>query len=692
MIDRWTLKGFKSISDEILDLKNLTIITGANSVGKSSFLQSILMVAQSVQSSSGIGPPLKLNGELLKLGTMDENIHRVGTESSDDMTVGFRLDLTRDAGENVIREEGLSPDLHLLNFDMESVFQLKPSDPNKGRPQYKSLKICTEFESITYRIGREAALDADLESFKFSAVRFPDGDERPDLDNHYVERGEARENRVQYKNAFRDNDVEGPDQLDFEVIQDPPSRVNITWYQDLLEEQLARRREAAADGLEPQYVDAQITIDMLRGLGFTSLDFSGNYSISLMGGMPAVIQKDLSELAKSFVQFILSEGLDKLFTHLGTKTEQKSQWVGLATPRYLPDRVFTSYDDKELVFDKVLMALLTGLVIHIPSMNTSLTSNKSPLFDQLDCEESELFDDLNRKFLKEAPQFVKNLEQLGKLMADSDQGRYRSWEWVELLANLKNEYLKTNDSAFVVRSRYMSDTSPEISYAIDMVREFFQRDLRYLGPLRVDPRPLYEFSTEESSNVGVKGENTWNVFSRCAGDAVDYWDPEENKPDTRPLEYAVNVWLSYLGLPGIEPRDEGRFGDSVRITDPYVKRELDLTNVGVGVSHPRLQSLLAEFFVGLTKMHIQCIVETHSEHIINRLRTSIVNDEKDTLGSDIGIYFAEKSEGSTKFRPVEINKYGAITDWPEGFFDEANIESQQILSSALRKRRRAKGE
>ena len=59
---------------------------------------------------------------------------------------------------------------------------------------------------------------------------------------------------------------------------------------------------------------------------------------------------------------------------------------------------------------------------------------------------------------------------------------------------------------------------------------------------------------------------------------------------------------------------------------------------------------------------------------------------------NLKIYFVEKKNGESQFRPVEVNQYGAIMDWPEGFFDEGEIESESILQAAMAKRQSRKGE
>ena len=72
MLTKWKLFNFKSIQKETeLEFKPLTIFAGANSSGKSTVLQSILLVSQTaaskIQSRSVV-----LNGQLVKLGQFDD--------------------------------------------------------------------------------------------------------------------------------------------------------------------------------------------------------------------------------------------------------------------------------------------------------------------------------------------------------------------------------------------------------------------------------------------------------------------------------------------------------------------------------------------------------------------------------------------------------------------------------------------
>jgi predicted ATPase len=103
--------------------------------------------------------------------------------------------------------------------------------------------------------------------------------------------------------------------------------------------------------------------------------------------------------------------------------------------------------------------------------------------------------------------------------------------------------------------------------------------------------------------------------------------------------------------------------------------------------HPKEQTLLGDFFLSMALLGKQCIIETHSEYIINRLRFRAASAKSETISSLMKVYFVEKNEGNSEFRPVEVNKYGAITDWPEGFFDQSQREAEEILRAALDKKK-----
>jgi predicted ATPase len=102
--------------------------------------------------------------------------------------------------------------------------------------------------------------------------------------------------------------------------------------------------------------------------------------------------------------------------------------------------------------------------------------------------------------------------------------------------------------------------------------------------------------------------------------------------------------------------------------------------------HPRVQSILGDFFLGIAATGKQCLVETHSEHLINRARRRIAEAAGDSVMKLVRMYFVEKPGTVTRIIPVVPNEYGAIPEWPKGFFDEAANEAEKIIDAATRKR------
>lgn len=90
MLTRWILENFKPIRDRVdLPIAPLTVLAGLNSSGKSSLLQSILLVAQTL-SNQRVDEPLVLNGPLVRLGTFQDVCNDRAAERR--ITIGFTLE------------------------------------------------------------------------------------------------------------------------------------------------------------------------------------------------------------------------------------------------------------------------------------------------------------------------------------------------------------------------------------------------------------------------------------------------------------------------------------------------------------------------------------------------------------------------------------------------------------------------
>ena len=68
MITELTIEKYKSLADVKLSIGDLTLLTGLNGSGKSSVIQSLLLLRQSYEHGMLPGVGLSLNGELVQVG------------------------------------------------------------------------------------------------------------------------------------------------------------------------------------------------------------------------------------------------------------------------------------------------------------------------------------------------------------------------------------------------------------------------------------------------------------------------------------------------------------------------------------------------------------------------------------------------------------------------------------------------
>jgi predicted ATPase len=171
------------------------------------------------------------------------------------------------------------------------------------------------------------------------------------------------------------------------------------------------------------------------------------------------------------------------------------------------------------------------------------------------------------------------------------------------------------------------------------------------------------------------------------------------------LEYQVNYWLGRL------------FGISNTIRDlglsNSLSMELSLGNgkpvrpyhMGSGVSfaigvlvsclsanpddivvienpeihlHPKAQSDLTEFLCFAANAGIQIVLETHSDHVFNGIRKSII--KKEITHTDVAVHFFQLDENAlSKNTVIDLNERGRVMTHPKGLFDQFDDDLDQIL-------------
>jgi predicted ATPase len=253
----------------------------------------------------------------------------------------------------------------------------------------------------------------------------------------------------------------------------------------------------------------------------------------------------------------------------------------------------------------------------------------------------------------------------------------------------------------------------DCKHILDELRETFvnrELEISYLGPLRQHPERSYLWTGTTPQRIGSRGENT------IAALIASVRGHSEN-PD---LLTQVADWLTKSGL-AIEFKIDAIDGDK-RFYETLIRISKgnsgnSLVDVGFGISqilpvltmlffvpegsivlleqpelhlHPRAQAHLADLFLHVAEeRNLQLIVESHSEHLLRRLQRRIAEtDYAFATPDNIKAYFCEPgSDGSTS-RPVEVDAYGQIRNWPDSFFGDLANELDKMMEAAIDRRRR----
>ena len=260
---------------------------------------------------------------------------------------------------------------------------------------------------------------------------------------------------------------------------------------------------------------------------------------------------------------------------------------------------------------------------------------------------------------------------------------------------------------FVSKDARSEDFFFELGYGITSLL----RSLHHLGPLRANPHRIYAWSGAQPLDMGRTGEFVVDAMLsfRQQHDGVVV-NPNE---DLVAIDEYVASWLRRLGLIHdfrLEALAEGRRIFEVKVQKTIGSPEVLLADVGFGVSqilpvltlcfyvplgstvildhpdihlHPSGQAGLADVFIDAWKKHrVQILFESHSEHLLRRLQRRIAEEEIDQ--DDVSLFFCSTNDdGTSSLRPLEVDRFGNISNWPEDFFGDQFGEIAAMSEAAL---------
>jgi hypothetical protein len=229
------------------------------------------------------------------------------------------------------------------------------------------------------------------------------------------------------------------------------------------------------------------------------------------------------------------------------------------------------------------------------------------------------------------------------------------------------------------------------------------RRISYIGPLRSFPQRSYLVSAEPPTDVGRDGEWACEVLYQSS-----------QHPRSEVLAKA-NYWLLKLGYGELTFESHGEyFQVFVRKENSSVK--VNLADCGVGLSqllpllvqgcvmdagdtliaqqpeihlNPAQQDHIVDFLIDLCVDGRRVIIETHSDHVLGRLRRRIAEGE--TISShQVALYFSESGGDRSNLRRIPIGEWGELRpgEWPKGFFGQQLENSLKLAMAQSRRKQR----
>ena len=223
------------------------------------------------------------------------------------------------------------------------------------------------------------------------------------------------------------------------------------------------------------------------------------------------------------------------------------------------------------------------------------------------------------------------------------------------------------------------------------------RDAAYVGAARGAPLSgslVPKEASRRTGDVGAASAPHW--YAEYADEDID---PGRRHPQgvSGTARDQVDAWLSQL-FPGARASADRMSPDAIRLSlrPRSTSQWACPANAGSGLSavlpmlvtlltrergsivmvdcpefhlHPRSQSAVGRFLGQMACAGLQILVETHSEHVLNGIRLAVRDGQ--VPPQEVALHFVGQGGVPGRVTTLAVDHNGAVSDWPEGFFDQA---------------------
>ena len=643
------LRNFKSVRDSVVDLKNLTVVVGMNSSGKSTLLQSVLALSQAV-GQHFTDSKFPLNGEYVKLGTFREVLNFSADPVVDEVSIGFTVNLSQAPiragvspapGSSRSRAESVSWDGSLSSTAAET----------EGFARLRGFKL-----DVSSR-GRTG--DADRFAIEVESLNSVNREGRRLVVAHSGIRSSGT--IIEALGQFSTNEIS---ELPVEGVTLNGALPQIGYAQTTRFKAVANLWwDFYSDNLSELVSEAKATGAVASG------------SVSLALEMTAVASQDIRNVFS-------------LERNPNVERDDDDMWLVGWPPsmRQSPDRIFQrtlvrlTQEEKEAIArgiayldeEKFSRGLYNLFVDSRDFAEGEAIGVSEEVLNRMMPTEDDLAW-LNSRWLDQ-PVFVPLRTENGGDLSDATRRAGYIFERIQYLGPLRMEPQTLHSP-----SSSKSDIGSNGQFAAAVLHA--RRNDTVVQPPRgeapMEPRPtlqsalnywLVELGLADSASTTDRGRLGigLEVSPMGTGRSVDLTSVGVGVSQVLPV-----VILCLLSRPG----------SIILVEQP----ELHL--------HPAMQLRLADFLLACARTGRQIIVETHSEHLVNRLRLRVASGEVANSRELVQLLFAEQVNGTTNYRASTINDLGGLdNEWPSGFLDVGSTEAGQLLRQTVLRHRQSKTE
>lgn len=238
------------------------------------------------------------------------------------------------------------------------------------------------------------------------------------------------------------------------------------------------------------------------------------------------------------------------------------------------------------------------------------------------------------------------------------------------------------------------------------------REMRAVGAFRRQPQRRYEYQGHMPEVIDSVGENVVNSLI----------EDTTRRRSRGELLRTVNLWLKAVGRVRLmAPRRISKSAKlfEIRVRDTDSGRWANFADVGFGIGqafpvfveglrtpeggtfliqepeihlHPDAQLAMGDFLVSLVRGGRRVIAETHSEHLLLRIRREVLKSTTNGRSrraikpKDISIIHVDKlPDGTSHARRLEMDELAQIKDWPKGFMEDATQERMTLLEETAKR-------